>query len=697
MPNKAMKKLLILFCLLSGALGVYAQKFDRSKRPEAGPAPLIRLGETKHFTLSNGLKVFVVENSKLPRVSFSLVLDNDPVMEGNAVGYVDLTGSMIGTATKTKSKEQIDASIDMLGANFGASANGFFASSLSKHKEKLLEIIGDIIINAEFKQEELDKQIKQTLSGLQTNKDDANAIAENVRRVMVYGTNHPYGEITTEETVGNIKLEMIKNHYDSYFRPNVGYLAVVGDIKFEEAKALIEKHLGGWASKNVPKHSYPQPKAPEGRRVIVVNKPGAVQTVINVTHPIVLQPGSPDAIAASALNNLLGGADARLFNNLRETYGYTYGAYSDISTDKLVGSFNAYAQVRSSVTDSAVTQFLYELDRINNEMVPVDELKGILNYMTGNFARSLERPQTVANFAINTERYGLDKDYYKNYLQQLNAVNSDKIKQVANAYVLSNQAYIICVGDKSEIEAKLGVFASNGKVEVRDMYGREVKAVTPIPVGTTAITVLENYIQAVGGRKNWEQVKDMKLVMSASVQGMNIEQSIIKKLPNKYFTETKMNNSMVLNKVVFDGKKGKQSGMQGNKDLDEEMIAEIKSSSAMLEEVELLKKAETLKLKSIERIDDVEAYLVEVSKANGEKTSYFYDIKSGLKIAESSTNEGPQGPVTTTTRLSDYKEIKGGIKVPYSLSLDMGIQQITMKVTTAEINSKIDDNIFKVD
>ncbi len=692
-----MKRFLAIVCLIALGSSVLAQNIDRSKKPAAGAAPAIQLKDSRSFILPNGLKVFVVENNKLPKINLSLVLDIDPVMEGDAVGYESLSGSMIGTATKTKSKEQLDAAIDLLGANFSANSEGFFASSLSKHKEALLAIVSDIILNAEFKQSELDKLKKQTISGLQTEKDDANAIAENVRRALVYGPNHPYGQITTEASVEKVTLPLVENHFRTYYRPNVGYLAIVGDIKYEEAKTLIEKYFGAWERKDVPKHTYATPAASKGRRVIVVNKTGAVQTVINISHPLVLTPGSPDAIAASTLNNMLGGADARLFNNLREAHGYTYGAYSDLSTDKLVGSFNAYAQVRTAVTDSAVTEFIYELDRIRNEDAPADEVQGILNYMTGSFARSLERPQTVANFAINVERYGLSKDYYKNYLQSLNAITPSDIRRVAGKYIMPDNAIVVCVGSKDEIASKLAVFASSGKVEYYDNYGREVKAVsTPVPAGVTAESVVRNYITAVGGEKNWSKIRDLKIVMGATVQNMALEQVIQKKTPGKYMTEVKINGSMTVQKIVFDGTKGQQSGMQGSKALEGEILADTKESAAMLTELAYLSKPYSLQLKGIERIGETEAYQVEVTNAAGKKSTHFFDTKSGLKVREVSTTEGPEGPASQTFDLADYKEIKGGVKIPHKMSIDFGVQVVEMTLKSAETNSKIKDSEFEV-
>ena len=172
-------------------------QLDRTKKPMPAPAPEIKIGQYQSFELPNGLKVFVVENHKLPRVALSLVLDTDPVIEGSKSGYVSTMGELMSKGTTTRKKEQLDEEIDFIGASLSTSSTGIYASSLKKHSDKLLELMTDVLLNPSFPQEELDKIKKQTLSGLALQKDDPDAISDNVSNVLVYGKNHPYGEIET--------------------------------------------------------------------------------------------------------------------------------------------------------------------------------------------------------------------------------------------------------------------------------------------------------------------------------------------------------------------------------------------------------------------------------------------------------------------------------------------------------------------
>ncbi len=229
---------------------------DRSIQPQAGPAPVIKIGDYQSFELANGLKVFVVENHKIPRLSYSLVLDYDPVFEGDMAGYTEITGQLLRTGTTTRTKDEIDEAVDMIGASLNTSAGGIYANCLSRHNETLLTIMSDVLLNASFKTEELEKIRTQYLSGLEAEKNDPKAISQRVNSVLVYGTNHPYGLNTSEESVKKITLEKCNDFYKTFFRPNIAYLAIVGDITLAEAKPLVEKYFGNWQRGEVPKANY---------------------------------------------------------------------------------------------------------------------------------------------------------------------------------------------------------------------------------------------------------------------------------------------------------------------------------------------------------------------------------------------------------------------------------------------------------
>jgi len=690
--------------LISGV--TFAQKgtkLDRSIKPKPTAAPVIKLGTTQSFTLDNGLQVFVVENHKLPQVSFSLSLDVDPVLESDMAGYKSATGELLSTGTKNRTKDQINEQIDFIGASLNTYSEGIYASSLKKHQEKLLDIMSDVLMNAEFKQEELDKIKKQTISGIQSSKDNPDAIATNVTSALLYGKNHPYGEINTEKTVENITLDKCKEYYNTYFKPNAAYIAVVGDITLAEAKPLIEKYFAKWQKAEVPINKYKTPIAPEKTKVAFVHKEGSTQSLINITYPINLKQNNPDVIKAKILNSILGGGStARLFMNLREGHGYTYGAYSSITPNDLVGRFNATAKVRNEVTDSAVIEFMVELRRIVNEKVTDQELQDIKNYMTGTFAYSLQDPQTIANFALNIAKYKLPADYYTTYLKKLSEVTVDDIKAVAEKYIKPDNAYIVVVGDKS-VATTLAPFSADGKVKFYDNFGNDyVEALKPAPAGVTAQTILESALKAKYGMasgkaldKKLSKIKDITVKMNASIQGQTIGVTRYQKAPNKFAMVMAM-GTMVIQKQTFDGTVGKVSGMQGNKTMEGAELEDMKASSAMFADLNMEKAGFKHTLLGIEPLEGKEAYKLEKVSPSGEKETVWYDITSGLQVKTMSvkTNEQMGGEFTVVGLYDNYKEVNG-IKFAHKIVQSFGPQTLDMEVTSVEVNTKLGDDIFQ--
>ncbi len=684
---------IIAILLFSG----YTQaQLDRTKPPSPGPAPKIQLSEYESFTLDNGLKVFVVENHKLPKVTYSLVLDFDAVEEGEKAGFVSIAGQLLRNGTANRTKSEIDEEVDFIGASLNTSPRGVSGSSLKKHTNKLLELIADVLLNPSFPEEELEKIKKQTISNLQANKDDANAIASDVRAVLNYGK-HPYGELTTEETVQNIDRASVKGFYQAYFKPNIAYLAIVGDINKKEAQKSIKKYFGNWERGDVPKSTFEIPEIPSKSFVAMVDRSQAVQSVINVTYPINLKPGSEDVIKARVMNTILGGGfSSNLMQNLREDNGFTYGARSSLSSDRLIGSFNASASVRNEVTDSSVVEFLHELNRIRTENVSEEQLKSIKNYITGGFARSLENPQTIARFAVNIERYNLPKDYYANYLKNIEAVSVADIKEMAQKYIKPDNAYILVVGKASEVASNLGKF---GEVKHYDIYGNEYDPTTAkaIPEGLTSAKVIETYIAALGGIDILNKVTDYKMVMTASFQGQTLEITDIKKAPDKSFSKISMGGAMELNKVIVNGDEMAQYAQGQKAPTSENDIKDTQIRSALFSELVYDKFGVKTKLTAIENINGQDAYAVEVEYPTGTKSTDYFNIETGLKIRTTTVVSTPQGELVQSVEFQDYKMVDG-VSFPHKILIPLGGGiKLTAEATSVEVNKGVDDAIFKIE
>lgn len=698
-----MKRILITLLLVGYVLAgqdLVAQSVDRSKAPEPGPAPVIELGESEQFTLKNGLRVILVENHKLPRASFNLMIDRDPLVEGDKVGLLNFTGQLLRRGTASKSKEQIDEAIDFIGASLSTSSVRINGSSLSKHKTTVLELMQDILMNPTFPETELEKIRKEALSGLEASQSDASFAADNVRGVVMYGADHPYGEVQTEEDINNITAADCRAYFERWWKPNIAYLVIVGDVNLKEAKKLSKKYFGDWEPGETETLSYADPVAPAQTQVAFVDRPASVQSVINVCYPVEMTPGHPDYIKATVMNGILGGGvfAGRLMRELRETHAWTYGAFSRLSSDKLIGNFRASTSTRNEVTDSAIAVILEEMDRLRKEPVAEDDLQLMKNFMNGNFALGLENPATIARFALNTARYNLPEDYYSTYLEKLSAVTAADVLEMAKKYIKPENAWVVVVGKGSEVAAKLERF---GPVSYFDIFAQETtfNPAPPVPAGTTAQTVLQQYIDAVGGAEQIKAIQDISIVREAAMGGSGtLVMQTYNAAPNKYALKLIIKEAgMVLQSTVYDGSKVLKTQGGSPQEITEADATETKIRSYLIPELYYEQEGASLSLAGTELVAGRAAYAVEVTFPNGGRafTAYF-DMETGLKLQSVSVNETPNGPVTSVTSFHNYQAYEG-VKLPLDLSISAGPNTFELKHQTVEVNTGLSDELFATD
>lgn len=686
----------ILFTVLSLFMVAAHAQIDRSKQPKPGPAPEINLKEPATFELNNGLKVLVVENHKLPRVRIQLTIDNPPVLEGDKAGVSSLTGSMLGKGSKNIPKDDFYEEVDFLGATISIGNQSAFASSLSKYFPRVLELLADAALNPDFKQEEFEKEKDLLLTGLKSEEKDVSAIADRVEVALAYGKNHPYGEITSEETVNNVTLMDVEQFYRSYFVPANAYLVVIGDVEFENVKELVTKYFTPWSKAVPPSFTYSDPTDAQYTQINVVDVPNAVQSEVTVENITNLKMKDADYLDALVANRILGGgSQARLFKNLREDKGYTYGSYSGIRDNKYSPMrFNAYAQVRNAVTDSAVVQILEEIDRITSEPVSEEELANAKAKYAGSFVMALERPETVANYALNIETEGLPKDFYKTYLERLDAVTVEDVQKAAQKYFSTSNARVVVTGKGSDIIENLEKVSFKGKtvpVLFYDKYANKTEKPdysAAVPEGMDANTILEKYIEAIGGKTKLDGVESYSMVAEAEMQGMKLELEMKKTTKDQFMQDVKvMGNSM--SKQVLDGDSGYAVVQGQRKDLTPEEIEKVKEESSAFPELNYLA-AGNVTLEGVEQVGDSKAYKLKISDSK----SAFYDMETGLKVQEVTTQEVQGQQMMSTLGYGDYQEVSG-IKFPFKIIQTVGPQSFEFIVKEIKVNEGVDASDFK--
>ena len=659
-------------------------------QPKPGVAPTIKIGKPLTFELKNGLKVMVVENHKLPRVSFSLTLDNDPYTQGDKKGVAEMTSTLLGSGTTKISKAAFNEEVDFLGANINFGSNGASASTLSKYSGRVLELMADGALNPNFTQAEFDKEKTKLIEGLKANEKSVSAVARRVVDVLTYGKNHPSGEYLSEATLKNVTLEDVKSNYNTYFVPSNAYLIIVGDVKFKETKKMVEKYFGSWKKATAPSIAYDDPKDVTQTQINFIDMPNAVQSEVAVLNISNLKMTDPDYFAVLIANQILGGDFNSYINmNLREAHGWTYGARSSISGDKRVSTFSASTQVRNAVTDSAVVEIMKEYKKIRTEKVAEDMLASVKAGYIGRFVMQIEKPQTVAGYALRIQSQGLPADFYENYIKNISAVTADDVLRVANKYFLIDNSRIVIVGKASDVAP--GLEKLKMPVFYFDKYGNPTakpEFKKPVPAGVTAKSVIDNYIKAIGGEKAASAVKTIAMSGTTTIPQAPSPLSFTSKIDakGKIMVELAMGTMSLMKQVLND--KGGYVMQQGQRqNIEGATLAEMKAAAVPFEELSLSKK-QGLTLESIESINGKDAYAVK----NG-KTTLFYDVVSGLKLAESKVMEQGGKSITQTTNYGDYKAVKG-IKVPFNIIQNVGFE-LDIKMSDVKINEGVSEADFQ--
>lgn len=659
---------------------VTAQSFDRNAMPKPGPTPAINISQPKTFTLKNGLTVMVVENNKLPRVNVSLTIDRPPVYEGRIAGVNDLMAEQLGKGTTKISKDEFNRKVDFLGANISFSSAGAAANMLSKYFPEVFGLMADAIVNPKFTAQEIQNSKNRVLESLKAEEKNTSAIAERVSKALTYGKNTSRGEFETPESISAISLPDVQNAYSKYYAPDHAYLVVVGDVKFAEVKKLAQSSFGQWKKSG---YAYTAPEVamnPEKTEINVVDVPNAVQSVVSVGNLTQLRMNQPQYFPSLIANYILGGgAESRLFMNLREKNGFTYGAYSNLVAAKYRQTFDAQASVRNEVTDKAVKEFVNELNAIST--VTPTELANAKEKLKGSFILSLEKPETIARFAVNSQTQSLPADFYTNYLKSIDKVTVADVTNAVRTSILPNQSRIFVAGKGADISA--GLEKLGYPVKYYDRYANPVgKPLTQqVAAEITPGTIADKYFAAIGGKAAAGKIESITMEAAGKVQGMSVDLKMIRAKGGKTYQNISMNGNSA-QKSVFDGSTGYAEAMGQKIPMNDEMKAEVLKETELFPELSFAKSGYTVA--GMEKINGEDVYLVK-----GNNATYYYNTKTGLKSGESRIMKMGGREMTVSTQLSDYKNVSG-VMMPYTLKQDIAGQNIEFAVKSYQINQATD-------
>lgn len=457
-------------------------KVERKNRaPVSKDVLRVNLPKPVEVTLDNGLTVLIMEDHRLPTVSVQLQVSGaGPIYEpSNLPGLASVTAQMLREGTKTRDSRQLAEDVDKLGATlnassgFGSSAAVINASGLSDNFDQWFAILTDVLLNPTFPADELDKLKQRMKVQLRQQRSSPGFLANERFALAVYGT-HPASVVSaTPESIDAFTSEALAKWHRERYVPQNAILGIAGDVKASEIVPKLKQWLASWKRTDLKEVLPPNPNPAQKMRIYLVDRPNSVQTTIAIGN-IAIDRRSPDYIPMVVMNNVIGGsAAARLFINLREEKGYTYGAYSSFTAVKYPGPWRAGGDVRTEVTEGAMVEFLKEINRIRDEKVPAAELEETKRSVVASFALSLEQPTRLLSYAIVRKLYGFPADYWDTYPARIMAVTAEDVERVAKKYLAPGSLQIVAVGDASKVKAILEKY---GTVEVFNTEGKPATA-----------------------------------------------------------------------------------------------------------------------------------------------------------------------------------------------------------------------------
>lgn len=689
----------ILLIALVASNFIFSQ-VDRSQIPPSGPDPEIKLGQPYEYELSNGLKLIIVENNKLPRASVNLFIDSQSYSSDGKTGIGSITSSLLGKGTKNISKDDFIEEIDFMGSTLALYTTGAYGSSLSKYFPRLLELLADGLLNPVFDLEEFTKEKERLLESIKENEKNVRTIASRVGDIIIYGKNHPNAEYTSESSINNISFDDLEVYFKKRFIPNNAYMVIIGDVNAEETKDRIVGLFSKWEKGKVIKEDITVNSSFEQTEIHFIDMPNAIQSEIRFQNLIDMRKSNPDYISLLVANRILGGEpESRLESKIREDKGYAYYARSNFGSNKYASTtFNAFTSSRAEVTDSSVVELLSEIDKIKKIKVGDQELSDIKAAYFGDFVRESESPSTIAQYSVDIKIEELDNDYYKNFIRNVNQVSADDIIKVSNKYFNTNQGAIIIAGKGSELIDKLENLSYDGKkinINYYDTSGNIIdKPDYSVDSNITAEGIINRYINLIGGKDNLEEVQSIELKGSADLdmqgQSFKLEFYSLKNNQNQSLS-TVSAGGMQVQKSVFNKDQG-YNVVNGQKIiLSEGELEQALTDSKLFSELSY--DYEIVKLVGSSTIDDQKVYEIKISDNNTE----YYSIETGLKVKEVENQLIDGNQITIETTIKEYQEVNG-ILIPSEINQVTPAVPIpggiTIKFNTIELNVESSDSDF---
>jgi predicted Zn-dependent peptidase len=688
---------LLFSFLLLAAFGIMTEnavaQIDRTRRPAADPAPKASFPKFEQFTLANGLRVYFVHDPR-PVVTFRLQLRGGASTDAATPGLSAAAAELLTKGTTARSAQEFAQRIDFVGGSIGGSSSpdmvSVSASGLRKHVATILELFSEAVLHPAYSEEELVKYKQEQITGLKAASADPSTLANNAVNRVLFGTT-TYGLVPTEASISSLTREGLASYHREWFVPSNATLAVVGDFELPALKKMLEGAFGDWKKGSAPKISTPKFPTHKKRMIVLVDRPTSVQSSIRVIGEGPLYK-TPDRPMATLLNSILGGGGLsdRLTHNLRETHSYTYTPYSYFAANLYEGYWVAGADVRNEVTDSALAEILFEVERIQKEDVPAEELTRHVQSAVGRFLMSIAEPNVTAERVQFLDFYGLPKDYYNRLVGIYTSTTPKHIRDLGRRYLAGDRIHVVVVGKASEVKEKLEKF---GPVVVWDTDMNPVAERAAAAGLPSAEEVYAKMLDARGGKRKLQAITSLRTTgpISLTMGPQSIPGTVtnVSVAPNKRYIAIELTGMGKVMEQINNGTRVLVRQMGQQKELQGAELERALESSKIVGEAWALEMGGKLAVRPGPDVNNVQTIALEITLPKSGSTVYYLDPNTWLPIR----SESSEGEVFT---LSDWVDVGEGIKLPRKISMDMQGTVVSMYDLKNELNVAIDEAQFNV-
>lgn len=643
------------------------------------------------FTMANGLHVYVIENHEQPTLNIGVAIrGGDAYDPSGKEGTAAIMGDMLGKGTKNRTAQAMAEALDGVGAGISVTtageSMGVSASMLKKHMNVVFPILRDQLQEPTFDEQELTKLKKQYIASIASRRSRPNEIAQALSRKVIYGMDNPLARRQLEKTVNAVTREDVVAFHNAYIRPNLASIAFVGDITEKEARDIVNKYFSDWKKGTAPTVEIP-PMRTEPAGVYFVPRKGSVQStvIVSAAGPAVRE---SDYDATDVMTSYIGGGfGSVLFNTLRETYSYTYSPFSVLTRGRRYNRIAFGAEVRNSVTDSAITVMMRELAKLANEGPDEEALARRVVTEVGQYQLAFEQAGTVGSVLQNAWLNDVPIEDVTTYTDRLSRINAGDAQQAAAKYLNMFNLRLIIVGSP-DVKSKIEQF---GPIKEFTLDLEPMQEAAYENAGMTPEQLIEKHVEALGGRAAVDAVKTMtmKADVSMTLQGNDLSGTYerIVATPNKEFssinlgvmTQQQWANGTTVWMALNGGPAGEQEAEDTKKALLEARIFPLATSLA---------DGYTLVVKG--KKDNT--IVIDATSPLGRSERYVLDATTMLISKVEKDDQTPQGVMTTVEKYEAYETI-GGVKLPTQITQSNSIFSMTFRAKVS-VNDVVADTAF---